>query len=109
MPDALQPRPVAPRHGAGAIVLLITDRLDRGEPEALLRATERLRLSARRLIWMNPLPRFDGFAPGARGIAAMMPHVDSFRAGHDIAPLEGLAEAIARARRDRREGVLSML
>ncbi len=57
---------------------------------------ERLHLSARRLVWINPLLRWDGFVPKARGIAAMLPHVDSFRAGHSIASLEDLATALAR-------------
>ncbi|SHJ02640.1 hypothetical protein SAMN04488012_104121 [Palleronia salina] len=82
--------------GQGAIVLLITDGLDRGDPAQLEAAMRRLHLTARKVIWLNPLLRFDGFAPRARGIAAMMPHVDSFRAGHDIASLEGLAAALAR-------------
>ena len=82
--------------GQGAVVLLITDGLDRDDPDALAREAERLHLSARRLIWLNPLLRWDGFAPKARGIAAMLPHVDSFRAGHSIASLEELALAISR-------------
>ncbi|WP_223424187.1 vWA domain-containing protein [Tateyamaria pelophila] len=82
--------------GQGAVVLLITDGLDRDDPEALARQMERLRLSARRLIWINPLLRWDEFAPKARGIAAMLPHVDSFRAGHSIASLEELAAVISR-------------
>ncbi|EKE45076.1 VWA domain CoxE-like family protein [Oceaniovalibus guishaninsula JLT2003] len=80
--------------GQGAVVLLITDGLERGDSVLLGRATERLHLSARRLIWVNPLLRFDAFAPRAAGIAAMLPHIDSLRAGHDIASLEGLAEAL---------------
>ena len=80
----------------GAVVLLITDGLDRGDPERLGREMERLGLSARRLIWINPLLRWDGFAPRAAGIAAMLPHVTSFRAGHNIASLEALAEALGR-------------
>jgi uncharacterized protein with von Willebrand factor type A (vWA) domain len=83
--------------GQGAVVLLITDGLDRDDPEALARQMERLHLSARRLIWLNPLLRWDGFAPKARGIAAMLPHVDSFRAGHSIASLQDLADVISRA------------
>ncbi len=83
--------------GQGAVVLLITDGLDRDDPDLLAKEMERLHLSARRLIWLNPLLRFDGFAPRARGIAVMLPHVDSFRAGHNIASLEGLAEAISRS------------
>jgi uncharacterized protein with von Willebrand factor type A (vWA) domain len=82
--------------GQGAVVLLITDGLDRDEPVALAREMERLHLSARRLIWLNPLLRWDGFAPKARGIAAMLPHVDSFRAGHSVASLEELAEVISK-------------
>jgi uncharacterized protein with von Willebrand factor type A (vWA) domain len=82
--------------GQGAVVLLITDGLDRGDPAALARQMERLHLSARRLIWLNPLLRWEGFAPKATGIAAMLPHVDSFRAGHSIASLEALAEVISK-------------
>ena len=82
--------------GQGAVVLLITDGLDRDDPEALTREIERLHLSARRLIWLNPLLRWDEFAPKARGIAAMLPHVDSFRAGHSVATLEELAQVISR-------------
>jgi uncharacterized protein with von Willebrand factor type A (vWA) domain len=82
--------------GQGAVVLLITDGLDRDDPDALEREIERLHLSARRLIWLNPLLRWDGFAPKARGIAAMLPHVDSFRAGHSVASLEELARVISR-------------
>ena len=81
--------------GQGAVVLLITDGLDRGQPEALAHEVQRLHLSARRLIWLNPLLRWDGFAPKARGIAAMLPHVDSFRAGHSIASIEDLAHALS--------------
>ncbi len=81
--------------GQGAVVLLISDGLDRGAPEALAKETERLHLSARRLIWLNPLLRWDGFAPKAQGVTAMLPHVDSFRAGHSIASLEDLATVIS--------------
>ena len=84
--------------GQGAVVLLISDGLDRDPPGDLSREMERLHLSARRLIWINPLLRWDGFAPKARGIAAMLPHVDSFRAGHSIASLQALGEAIGAAR-----------
>jgi len=82
--------------GQGAVVLLITDGLDRGDPDRLSREVERLRLSARRLIWLNPLLRWQEFAPRAVGIRAMLPHVDSFRAGHSIATLQELAEVISR-------------
>ena len=82
--------------GQGALVLIITDGLDRDDPARLAREMQRLRLSARRVIWLNPLLRWEGFAPRAAGIRAMLPHVDAFRAGHNIASLEALAAAISR-------------
>ncbi|MFD1509339.1 vWA domain-containing protein [Lacimonas salitolerans] len=81
--------------GQGAVVLLITDGLDRDGTHDLAREAERLHLSARRLIWLNPLLRWDGFAPKAAGIRAMLPHVDAFRAGHNIQSLEELGRAIS--------------
>jgi uncharacterized protein with von Willebrand factor type A (vWA) domain len=81
--------------GQGAVVLLITDGLDRGDDGDLGKETQRLGLSAKRLIWLNPLLRWDGFAPKATGIRAMLPHVDSFRASHSIASLQDLAEVIS--------------
>lgn len=81
--------------GQGAVVLLITDGLDRDDTALLEKETERLHLSCRRLIWLNPLLRWTGFAPRAQGIRAILPHVDSFRAGHSIASLEALGQAIS--------------
>lgn len=81
--------------GTGAVVLLITDGLDRGDAAALGHEMARLHLSARRLIWVNPLLRWEGFAPRAGGIRSMLPHVDTFRAGHSIATLEALATVIS--------------
>jgi len=81
--------------GQGAVVLLITDGLDRDDPMALAHEMQRLHLSSRRLIWLNPLLRWDGFAVKAQGIRAMLPHVDSFRAGHSISSLEDLVQAIS--------------
>jgi len=82
--------------GQGAVVLLITDGLERGAADQLEAEIERLHLSSRRLIWLNPLLRWDGFAPKAQGIMTMLPHVDSFRAGHSIASLEDLAAVISK-------------
>jgi uncharacterized protein with von Willebrand factor type A (vWA) domain len=82
--------------GQGAVVLLITDGLERGDADALSKQAHRLQLSAKRLIWLNPLLRWDEFAPKAQGIKAMLPYVDSFRAGHSIASLEELAQVISR-------------
>jgi uncharacterized protein with von Willebrand factor type A (vWA) domain len=91
--------------GQGAVVLLITDGLDRDDTALLGKEVERLHLSCRRLIWLNPLLRWTGFAPKAQGIRAILPHVDSFRAGHSIASLEALGQAISdpgdRGERDR--------
>ena len=96
--------------GQGAVVLLITDGLDRGDAVALSKEMERLHLSSRRLIWINPLLRWDGFAPKAQGIKAMLPHVDAFRAGHSIASLEALAEAISDAQdRGEKDRLLQMM
>ncbi|MDP3196410.1 VWA domain-containing protein [Tabrizicola sp.] len=81
--------------GQGAVVLLITDGLDRDDTALLTKETERLHLSCRRLIWLNPLLRWTGFAPKAQGVRAILPHVDSFRAGHSIASLEALGRAIS--------------
>lgn len=81
--------------GQGAVVLLISDGLDRDDPGALRHEMERLSLSARRVIWVNPLLRWQGFAPKAQGIQAMLPYVDSFRPGHNIAALQGLALALS--------------
>ncbi|WP_085805969.1 vWA domain-containing protein [Roseovarius albus] len=82
--------------GQGAVVLLITDGLDRGQPDVLEQEIPRLQRTARRLIWLNPLLRWEDFAPKAQGIAAMLPYVDSFRAGHSIASLEELAAVISK-------------
>ncbi len=83
--------------GQGAVVLLITDGLDGGEPGEVGKAMQRLHLSSRRLIWINPLLRWEGFLPKARGAREMLPHVDCFRSAHNIASLEELAKAVARS------------
>jgi len=81
--------------GQGAVVLLITDGLDREEGGGLAFEAERLRKSCRRLVWLNPLLRFDGFEPKARGVRALLPHVDEFRATHNLESLEALAAALS--------------
>jgi hypothetical protein len=82
--------------GQGAIVLLITDGLDREGAAGLGREMERLHKSCRRLIWLNPLLRFEGFEPRSTGIRAMLPHVDDFRPVHNLDSLEQLAAALSR-------------
>ena len=83
--------------GQGAVVLLITDGLERGDTGVLEREIERLRLSCRQLIWLNPLLRWDGFAPKAAGIRAILPHVDSFHACHSLDSLEALSAVLRKA------------
>lgn len=83
--------------GQGAVVLLITDGLDRDDPDVLSRQAERLHLSSRRLIWLNPLLRWDGFEARAQGVRALLPHVDAFTASHSIDSLEHLAQIISDA------------
>ncbi|MEM8570223.1 MAG: VWA domain-containing protein [Pseudomonadota bacterium] len=80
--------------GQGGVVLLVTDGLERDDPELLATEAERLHLSARRLIWLNPLLRWDGFVPRARGIQALLPHVDDFHACHSLESLEQLGEML---------------
>lgn len=75
----------------GAVCLLVTDGLDRDAGAGLSHEMERLHMSVRRLIWLNPLLRFDGFEPRAQGVKAMLPHVDDFRAVHNIQSLKELA------------------
>ncbi|MDM9623541.1 VWA domain-containing protein [Rhizobium sp. AC44/96] len=84
--------------GQGAVVLLITDGLEREGTELLGTEMDRLHRSCRRLIWLNPLLRFDGFEPRARGVRAMLPHVDEFRPVHNLSSLSDLAAALGRAR-----------
>ena len=81
--------------GQGAVVLLITDGLDREGARGLAEATDRLRRSCRRLIWLNPLLRYNGFQPKSQGIRAMLPHVDDFRPVHNLASLRDLVATLS--------------
>ncbi|MFC7474920.1 VWA domain-containing protein [Dankookia sp. GCM10030260] len=81
--------------GQGAVVLLITDGLDREGARGLAEATDRLRNSCRRLIWLNPLLRYEGFQPRSQGIRAMLPHVDEFRPVHNLQSLRSLVETLS--------------
>jgi uncharacterized protein with von Willebrand factor type A (vWA) domain len=83
--------------GQGAVVLLITDGLERDDVAGLSEEMERLKKSCRRLIWLNPLLRFDGFEPRARGVRAMLPHVDEFRAVHNLNALADLCASLDKA------------
>ena len=81
--------------GQGAIVLLISDGLEREADARLAFEMDRLHRSCRRLIWLNPLLRFSGFEAKAQGIKMMLPHVDEFRPVHNLASIEGLIAALS--------------
>lgn len=82
--------------GQGAVVLMISDGLDRDAGEGIGAEIERLHKSCRRLIWLNPLLRYAGFEPKSKGIKALLPHVDDFRTVHNLASLGDLAQALSR-------------
>lgn len=81
--------------GQGATALLFTDGLERDGVSELAREMERLHRSARRLVWLNPLLRFDRFEPRAQGVRAMLPHVDEFRPVHNLASVAALVAALS--------------
>jgi len=87
--------------GQNAVVLLITDGLDRELGDDLAAQMERLHKSCKKLIWLNPLLRFEGFEPRPAGVRAMLPHVDAFLPAHNIASLVDVASALAAASRYR--------
>jgi uncharacterized protein len=80
--------------GPGAVVLLVTDGLDRDDARGLAAEAARLRRSCRRLVWLNPLLRWSGFEPKAAGVRALLPQVDELRPVHDLDSLARLAEAL---------------
>ncbi|MGH6931066.1 MAG: vWA domain-containing protein [Dongiaceae bacterium] len=81
--------------GQGAVVLFISDGLDRDAGEGLAKEMERLHKSCRRLIWLNPLLRFDGYEPKSLGARAIMPHVDEFRPAHNLESLADLTRVLS--------------
>ena len=81
--------------GQGALVLLITDGLERESTDELEAEMDRLHRSCRRLIWLNPLLRFDGFEARARGVLAMLPHADELRPIHNLQSVADLARALS--------------
>ena len=76
--------------GQGAVVILLTDGLDRGEGPDLGKQMERLSKSCRQLVWLNPLLRYEKFEPRAQGVRTMLPYVDVFRSAHNINSLTEL-------------------
>jgi len=79
----------------GAVVVILSDGWDRGDPAVLGREMERLARVAHRIVWVNPLKASPGYAPLARGMAAALPFVDQLVEGHSLASLEALAEVVA--------------
>ncbi len=84
--------------GQGAIVLLITDGLERDPDDTLGFEIDRLHRSCRQLIWLNPLLRFEGFEAKAKGIRTMLPHVDEMRPIHNLKSIGELCRALADGR-----------
>lgn len=89
--------------GQGAIVLLFTDGLEREVTRELTFEMDRLKRSCRRLIWLNPLLRFDAFEARASGVRAMLPFVDEFRPIHSLASMEELCRALSGETLERRD------
>jgi uncharacterized protein with von Willebrand factor type A (vWA) domain len=85
----------------GAVVLLITDGLERRVRRSLVEAMDRLHRSSRRLIWLNPLLRYDQFEAKAFGMRAMLPHVDEFRTLHNLTSIADLCQALSAHRPSR--------
>ena len=79
----------------GAVVVILSDGWDRGDPAELAEQMARLDRFAHRIVWVNPLKASPGYAPLARGMAAALPYVDSFVEGHSVDALDRLASVIA--------------
>ena len=86
------------RLGRGAVVVILSDGWDRGEPELLADEMARLRRSAHRVVWLNPLKAAPDYEPLARGMAAALPHTDHFLAGNSLASLAELATILEETR-----------
>jgi uncharacterized protein with von Willebrand factor type A (vWA) domain len=80
----------------GAVVVVLSDGWDRGDPTALTLELDRLRRRAHRIVWVNPLKASPGYAPLARGMAAALPYVDDFVEGHSLAAMEQLVDVIGK-------------
>jgi uncharacterized protein len=83
--------------GQGAVVLLISDGLERDADDTLSFEMDRLHRSCRRLVWLNPLLRYDGFEARAKGVRTMLPHVDELRPIHNLDSMKELVRALSGA------------
>ena len=81
----------------GAVVLLISDGLERDADDTLSFEMDRLHRSCRRLVWLNPLLRFEGFEARAKGVQTMLPHVDELRPIHNLDSMNELVRALSQA------------
>jgi len=84
------------RLGRGAVVVLLSDGWDRGDPAQLEAEMARLARCSHRVIWLNPLKAHPEYRPLTRGMRAALPYVDEFMAGNSLGSLERLAEALDR-------------
>jgi uncharacterized protein with von Willebrand factor type A (vWA) domain len=89
----------------GAVVLIISDGWETGDPAALGREVARIHARAHRLVWCNPLLEHEGYAPHVRGMAAALPHVDDFLPIHNLQALHQLADHLRRL--PRRKGAFA--
>jgi uncharacterized protein with von Willebrand factor type A (vWA) domain len=80
------------RIGRGAVIVVLSDGWDRGDPDVLAGEMARLRRCAHRVLWLNPLAADPRYEPLTRGMQAALPHVDHLLPGNSIASLEALAE-----------------
>lgn len=85
---------------AGSTVLLVTDGLELADIEILSEQAQRLSRSCGRLLWLNPLLRYDGFAPKVRGVRALLPHVDGMLPAHNIESMERLVATLEQSSRE---------
>jgi uncharacterized protein with von Willebrand factor type A (vWA) domain len=85
-----------PGMARGAVIVILSDGWDRGDPALIGSEMARLKRVAHRIVWVNPLKSSPGYAPLASGMAAALPYVDDFVEGHSLAALESLVEVISR-------------
>ncbi len=78
----------------GAVVVVLSDGWEGGDPALVAQEMERLARLAHRIVWVNPRAAAMGFQPLTGGMVAAMPHVDALRSGHSMQALEAVAEAI---------------
>jgi uncharacterized protein len=81
--------------GQGAVVIIISDGLESEQPADLGKQMQALKLASRRLVWLNPLLRYERFEARPAGIRAMLPHVDLFLPVHNLNSLQALGEALS--------------